>query len=331
MTWIGWSVFWFIVFIAGIVCWTVGRRMKLKYQARLEAHRSPDNIDSRGRAYGNGPVDYSGAWRIGGMITAGVGAGLWLLFTIWTMVVPVGSGEVGLVYQFDKLVGQKGAGINLVLPWQEVTNVNVKTQHEVFDGKAQITAASKDTQDVYMNATLNYALSDAKVQELYKTVGPNWFDVLVRPRVNNDVKEQTTKYEATAVLENREKIRQDTKTALAAELQPYSITVTDFLITNVDFTPEFKTAVEQKQAAAQGALKAQNDANAAVATAGGAAQATKINADAQAAANSEIAASVTPGLIEYQKALALGNWRPSVIGDPNVIVSGVNVTPPAGG
>lgn len=325
MTWIGWSVFWFIVFAVGIGCWIAGRRMKLKHSVRMEQHaaRIGEERERYGRVVSDSPDDFSGVWRLAGLITAGVAAGFWLIFTIWSMVVPVGSGEVGLVYQFDKLVGQRGAGINLVLPWQEVTNVDVKTQHEVFDGKSQITAASKDTQDVYMNATLNFALSDAKVQELYKTVGPNWFDVLVRPRVNNDVKEQTTKYEATAVLENREKIRQDTKTALAAELQPYSITVSDFLITNVDFTPEFKTAVEQKQAAAQGALKAQNDANAAVATAGGAAQATKINADAQAAANAEIAASVTPGLIEYQKALALGQWRPTVIGDPNVIVNGV--------
>lgn len=354
MTWI---VLTILLLTGAVACIVAGRRLRPKATGvTMNEPQTPeftgDDATDRAatRRYRNDMEDYrahvadrttgdprTSFWfRVGGFACLG----LWLLLTVFVFSLQtVSSGEVGVLRTFGKINGQVGSGVNFILPWQTMETQNVRTQHYVFsntegDRKDQLTAASKDTQDVYIDATLNYSLSASKVQELLTTVGSNWFQVLVYPRVINDIKEQTVKYEATSILVNRETIRQATKDALAAELQPYSITVSDFLINNVDFNPDFKQAVEQKQAAAQNALKAANDADAAKATAVGAANAVreqaagdadaiKARADAQAAANTELVQSLgsVEAYIEYQKALALQGWKPSVIGDSGVIVN----------
>jgi prohibitin 2 len=301
MGWIVWTI------VAGALAGAclVGRHLFKKYAANEDNTRQ----DRR---------DAEIAAKVSTVIWA-VFFGIWLLSTGYVMVATVGSGEAGIVYQFDKIVGQRSAGVNLVLPWQEVSTVNVKTQHYTFtdtdcshdDGchvKDMLRAASKDTQDVFVVGTLNFALSEAKVQDLYATVGPNWFDTLVKPRVLNAVKEQTVKYPAQDILANREAIRTDTIATLKGELEPYSITVVDFLVENIDFSPEFKQAIEAKQAAEQAALQAKNEATKAINAATGEAESTRLKGEAQAKANASIAASITPALIEYQKALALANW-----------------------
>jgi regulator of protease activity HflC (stomatin/prohibitin superfamily) len=94
---------------------------------------------------------------------------------------------------------------------------------------------------------------------------------------------------------------------LKTELEPFSITVVDLLIDNIEFRPEFKTAIENKQIAAQDALREQErvkqkqfEAQQVVETSRGKADAIKIEADGQAAANKALAASLTPEVIQFQ-------------------------------
>jgi hypothetical protein len=43
---------------------------------------------------------------------------------------------------------------------------------------------------VFVKATVNYSVSPSTIQNLYRTVGPNWFDTLVESRVLNFFKER---------------------------------------------------------------------------------------------------------------------------------------------
>lgn len=149
-------------------------------------------------------------------------------------------------------------------------------------------------------------MSADAIQYLYRTIGPRWFDVLIEPRVLNFFKEETVKYESVNVAPNREQIRSVVRAKLAEDLAPYSITVHDFLIDNIDFRPEFKQAIEAKQIAAQDALRERerveqrkNEAQQAVEIARGEADATRERAKGQADANRVLAASFTPDVLQY--------------------------------
>jgi len=239
------------------------------------------------------------------MVAAGVLFALWAgLHTAFASIKPIEAGHVGVVYQFGEIVGQRGEGLQFIAPWQEVRTESIQVQRHRFDN---ITAFSAETQDVFVIATVNYSVSASAVQGLYRNVGPTWFDRLIEPRVFNFFKEETVKYSTVDVGPNREKIRTAVRSRLASELQPFSIQIDDLLIDDIQFSPEFKAAIEQKQIATQDALREQErikqaefEAEQLVATAKGEADAIRERANGQADANRALAQSLTPEVIQFQ-------------------------------
>lgn len=244
-----------------------------------------------------------------------------IVFVLWvgahtalTALKPIEAGSVGVVYQFGEIVGQKGEGLQFIAPWQELRTESIKVQRKRFDN---ISGFSRETQDVIVSTTLNYRVDPAAVQQLYRTVGPNWFDTLVEPRINQFFKAETVKYNTVDIAPNREQIRVDVQAKLDADLRQFSITVEDLLIDNIDFTSEFKQSIEEKQIAAQNALReqerisqrqaeaqqgiesAKGEAEQERERARGSADAIRIRAEAQAEANRLLDASLTAQVIQW--------------------------------
>lgn len=253
-------------------------------------------------------------------VSRAVAGGFVLLIVIVTLVSTVHSvdaGEVGVVRTFGKITGQRDSGLQFIMPWQSMDTVNVKTQrygNSVLKADTTdqfvlpvFTAFSKETQDVFIRATLVYHVAPENVQQLIRSAGMDYFDTLAVPSlVENLLKEQTVLYSAVDIAPNRETIRQAVAQRLNEELAKRSITVDQFTIDNMDFDQQFKQAIADKAAASQQAQAEQNkiavaqaQAQQSVETAKGAAQIVTINADAQADANKTISASLTPALIQY--------------------------------
>ena len=177
----------------------------------------------------------------------------------------------------------------------------------------------------------------------------NWFDILVEPRINQYFKAETVKYNTVDIAPNRETIRENVRAALARDLQNFSVTVEDLLIDNIDFNADFKRSIEEKQIAAQNALRegeriaqaqaeavqneerakgearaveerAKGDAAAEIERARGNAEAILLRAEAQAQANVLLDESLTPQVIQY---LAVDKLAPNI--DIALIPSGQNI------
>jgi len=233
------------------------------------------------------------------------------LFVVWTVlqtavssIRQVEAGHVGVVYQFGSIVGQRSEGLQFIAPWQTMRTASVQVQRAQF---TQIENFTSETQDVFIDATVNYSVSEKAVQNLYRTVGVNWFDRLVDARVQNFFKEEVVKFTAVDVAPNRETIRTAVRDRLARELASYSVTIQDLLITNISFSSAFKGAIEQKQIATQDALREgerikqrEAEAQQAKAVAIGKADALREEAKGQADANTLLTASLTPELIQFQ-------------------------------
>lgn len=254
-----------------------------------------------------------------------------IIFVIWVgahtareAIKQIEAGHVGVVYQFGEIIDQKGEGLQFIAPWQEIRTESIRVQRHRFDN---VSGFSSETQDVIVSATVNYQVDPAAVQRLYREVGPNWFDTLVEPRINQFFKAETVKYNTVDIAPNRETIRNDVKNELAKDLQEYSVTVEDLLIDNIDFTSQFKASIEEKQIATQNALReqervaqreaealqrvaeAQGLADAEVARANGEAEARVVRARAQAEANRLLDESLTPLVIQF---LAVDKLSPNV-------------------
>lgn len=251
-----------------------------------------------------------------GYIVAAVCAGLWVVISMFMSLRSVDAGEVGIVRQFGAIVGQAEEGVNFIAPWQSMDTVSIRTERHTFGTtEAPITAASSETQDVFVIATINYSVSETEVQDLIRDVGSNWFDVLVPTRVNQYIKQETAKYETAEIIPSRETIRQAVLTRLRNDLgENYSITVSDFLLDNISFSPAYTAAIEEKQVATEQALREQEvtesireQAEQARVRAQGDADAAVIAAEGQASANALIADSLTPEMLQWQAIQRLNN------------------------
>ncbi len=228
---------------------------------------------------------------------------LMVFITFFASVHQVPAGHIGVVYEFGGIKGQIGEGLQFVAPWRDVLLANIQVQRRVFD---KLNAFSEESQDVFVRASLNVRVSPQTIQQLYRTVGPNFFNVLVESRVIQNFKDETVKYKSVEIAPNRENIRKAVRGRLEKELSPFSIEVVDLLLDNIDFNPEFKKAIEDKQIATQRALEEQqkiegekHKAQQAIERAKGEGSAILFRAEKEAEANRKLAASLTPELVRY--------------------------------
>ena len=227
---------------------------------------------------------------------------LLLLLIITKPFVIVRAGEVGVIYSFGSIIGQVEEGFHLIAPWQFVTHTNIRVQRAVLD---RLQSFSQETQDVFVRASLNFQVSPKAVQNLFRTVGPDYYNGLIEPRVAQNFKDETVKYRSVDIAPNRENIRQAVRAKLEKELSPYSIHIVDLLLDNVDFSQEFKRSIENKQIATQKALEEEQlvaperfKAQQRVEAEKGEGEAKLARAEKEALANQKLAASLTPLLVQ---------------------------------
>ncbi|HLO28749.1 MAG TPA: prohibitin family protein [Anaerolineales bacterium] len=191
-------------------------------------------------------------------------------------------------------------------------------------GDDSIQARTKDGQQVFIDASVIYAIDPGKVIELNRNLQHRYEEQIVRPVARAAIRDAVSKYGVEEIVSSkRDELEQSITTEIEQKLTANNLVMSDFLLRNIRFSDEYATAVEQKQIAEQQAQQAkfvveqkkqeaeqarqvaQGTADAAVIAAKGAAEARLIQAEAEAKANDVLAKSLTPELVQYQYLLKL--------------------------
>lgn len=160
----------------------------------------------------------------------------------------VSAGSVGVVTQFGAINRVVNPGIVFKLPLVEsVHGMNTRTQKDQVEAQA----ASKDLQIVKSIVAVNYHLDGTKATEVFQQIGTSYQDIVVSPAIQDIFKASTAQYTAEELITKRETAREYAEQELTKKLKVYNIIVDNFNIVNFDFSPEFNTAIEQKQVAQQ--------------------------------------------------------------------------------
>ena len=247
-----------------------------------------------------------------------------LLLVFVTCTATVETGYTGIVTTFGKVEDVTlEAGLHFKSPCQRIIAMDNREQKTSFTTEA----FSSDIQQVNIIGSINYAINKSTAMNLFKEVGTDYFNKLVYPRMLEITKGVFSKYSAENLVANREKLSQDIRDGLYAELKDYGINVISLSIENLDFTDAFTDAVEAKQVAAQRKLQAEIEqaqmtmetqqqaerqrinaeaaANVAKINADADAYAVKVRSEAEAEANKMIAESLTENLIRFNE---VKNW-----------------------
>jgi len=233
-----------------------------------------------------------------------IALGFIAIMIFFSIFYQVRSGEEGVLLTFSKAapVGIN-PGLHFKIPFvQSVVRFNMQTQKYGADATQSTleSAASKDLQVVKMRVVLNYHLAQSKAPEVFTNLGTGYIDKVIVPTVHEAAKATTAQFTAINLITDRESVRADIENLLKVKLAPYNIIVEQVSITDFDFSDQFNVAIENKVTAEQNALTEQNklavvqfqaqqvvaaangQRDSSISLAQGSAQATKLNAEAEA-------------------------------------------------
>ncbi len=168
----------------------------------------------------------------------------------------ISSGHRGVVKTLGKVGHIMDEGIHLKWPIiQSVVEFEVRVQKE----ESEISASTKDLQDVSFQLAINYKVEATKVNDLYQKIGRDYRERVIQPGAQEVIKAISAKFTAQDLIVKRSEVSEFIQTSLAKRLKPYYVVIVDFSIINFKFSEEFTKAIEAKQTAEQMALKAQRD------------------------------------------------------------------------
>ncbi|MGE5280033.1 MAG: prohibitin family protein [Deltaproteobacteria bacterium] len=162
-------------------------------------------------------------------------------------VVP--AGYVGVVDLFGRVAPKPlSAGINLVNPLAKVVLMSVRT----VEDKETMNVPSKEGLTVNLDISILERLDPAKAVDIYKTVGPNYDNVILIPQFRAAARGVTVANEAKALYTSqREELAQKIHDALSDMVSDRGVIVERVLLRAIVLPPTVAQAIESKLKAEQ--------------------------------------------------------------------------------
>lgn len=250
-------------------------------------------------------------------------AAVGILIALFGCVVMIPTGYTGVVTVFGKVTDKTlEAGLHFVAPWYSIVKMDNRTQRASIETQA----FSSDIQQVDVIMSVNYSIDKETAQELYKSVGRNYYENIVYPRILECTKACFSQYTAESLVANRNVLSGKIMNDLSADMRSFGVKVINVSIEDIDFTDAFTDAVEAKQVAEQQKLKAAIEQEQLTLEAEAEAKRAVLKAESdlevarmEAESNEILSASFSENLIEYYYIQKWNGVLPQVVSDSSVV------------
>ena len=197
-------------------------------------------------------AEYKAVVRVSGVVAFILA----LVLVSFSCISYVPTGYTGIVTTFGKVHDVTlDAGINFHAPWDKVITMDNREQRVPFT----MQAFSSDIQEVSISGSVNLNIDKSTAMNLYREVGTNYLNILVMPRISEEVKSVISKYTAEGLIVNRNNLSLEMADLLKSALAQQGINILSVAVEDVDFSDAFTNAVEAKQVATQEKQKAQTE------------------------------------------------------------------------
>lgn len=164
------------------------------------------------------------------------------------MVKVVPPGHVGVLVLLGKVYGSVPEGVHLVNPLASMELMSVRTK-EVFE---HAEAPSKEGLNVALEVSCLYHLKSAEAANVFRQVGPNYEEVVVKPQFRSAIRGITVSHEAKDLYtSSRELIANEIFQDLEGNLGKRGVVVETILLRKVDLPKLVVEAINAKLAADQ--------------------------------------------------------------------------------
>ena len=174
--------------------------------------------------------------------------GLFLILTVLQTAFVVPPGNVGVVVTLGHVESFQ-SGLHVRVPWiSHIEKMSTKTQLL----EEQNVVPTKEGLSVSLDTAVLFYLEWQSAADLYRDVGPDYIDVLIKPEAASAIRGLTSESEAKALYTNGRNAMQDTiKEELTAKLAPRGIVIQDVLLKDMALPKQLTDAIEQKLRAEQ--------------------------------------------------------------------------------
>lgn len=140
---------------------------------------------------------------------------------------------------------------------QQTYTMSIATREGQVEGDDSIAARTADGQEVLMDASVIYAIDPAQVVQVHIAWQRRYTDELIRPLARGIIRDAVSQFGVEEVYSTRRSdLNQIMRDEMGTKLEENGLQLSDFVLRNITFSPEYAASVEQKQIAEQQAQQA---------------------------------------------------------------------------
>lgn len=181
-------------------------------------------------------------------IAAG-GIGIAAVIIVLQLFTVVPAGTVGVIDFLGNVSDNTlKAGVNIVNPMANIVKFSIKTQ----EFKETMNVPSDEGLSVSLEISLLFRLNPDQANQIYKTVGPNYSEIILLPQFRSVVRGVTANYQAKALYTaSREKLANEIMDELNKLVGPRGIEIEAAAMRQIVLPPGLTQSIEEKLQAEQ--------------------------------------------------------------------------------
>jgi regulator of protease activity HflC (stomatin/prohibitin superfamily) len=205
-----------------------------------------------------------GAKMVGGIgrMIRNVAIGIVAIWILVSSIVIVDAGRTGVYSLFGKVGdAELSSGIHLINPLAKVEMMSVRTEQYTMskvpmEGQKasddSIASLTKEGLSVELDITMLFRVDEQKASDLYREVGVNFEEKIIRPEIRSVIREVIAQYEAKDIYsDKRQEAAQMIFSLMAEKLAARGVVLEDVLLRNVELPKNLATAIQEKLASEQ--------------------------------------------------------------------------------
>ena len=228
------------------------------------------------------------------------------IIVLVNIFVVIPAGETGVKSLFGKVKDKEiSSGLHIVNPLINIERMSIRTEEYTMSvahgegqkvGADQISALTNEGLSIDLDITVFYHLNESSASDVYKDLGLNFQEKIIRPEIRSSIREVIAMYNAKDVYsEKRAEVSQKIQNRMIESIEPRGIAVEQVLLRNVTLPAKLSASIQEKLQAEQDAQKydfilekEKKEADR-----------KRIEAEGQRDAQTTIAESLTPKYLQY--------------------------------
>lgn len=204
---------------------------------------------------------YSPIFRIAAVVVVAIGV-------LSSMFRQIDAGKVGVKSLYGSVQPDiLESGLHVINPLIDVTDFDIQTQNYTMsavhsegaqEGDDAIRVLSNDGLEVVIDLTVLYRIIPTDAPKIFKQIGLNYNDKIVRPVTRTRIRDNAVYYDAVALYSTkRNEFQQRIYNTIEADFKKRGLILEQLLIRNINLPASVKTTIESKINAEQDAQKMQ--------------------------------------------------------------------------